>query len=172
MEHRLAKAENTFWCHYQKLKNQKTNLKHKLNLWIGTVLKSATYDCGSLYMDETMIGKLRSWELKFLRKLIPVPHEPNISLYYQSAAIYLDDIRSKSKAPHLVHLIIEEVLRHNHRITKQRDADNRNLTLEINDCRNQQWWNKTKTLSTYLRGKCLANQYNAEEAKSHHTTRC
>ena len=52
MEHRLAKAENTFWKHYANLKNPKNYLKHKLNLWISTVLKSATYDCGSLYMDE------------------------------------------------------------------------------------------------------------------------
>ena len=66
MEHRLHKAENAFWKHYTKLKNKKANLEHKLNLWISTVLKSATYDCGSLYLDEKMIHKVRSWELRFL----------------------------------------------------------------------------------------------------------
>ena len=80
-------------------------------------------------MDETMIHKLRSWELRFLRKLLPVPHEADISLYYQASAIYLDGIRAKNNTPHLVHLMLDEILRHNHRVTKHGDADNRNLTL-------------------------------------------
>ena len=126
MEHRLAKAENAFCKHYTTLKKQKPNVKHKLNLWIGTVLKSATYECGPLYMDEKMIHKLRSWELRFLRKLLPVPHEQDISLYYQAAAIYLDGITAKCNTPHLVHLMLEEILRRNHRILRHRDDDNRN----------------------------------------------
>ena len=77
-------------------------------------------------------------------QILPVSHEADISLYYQASAIYLDGIRAKSNTPHLVHLMLEEILRHNHRITKHRDADNRNLTLEINNCRNQLWWTNMK----------------------------
>ena len=107
-------------------------------------------------MDETMIHKLRSWELRFLRKLLPVPHEADISLYYQASAIYLDGIRAKSNTPHLVHLMLEEILRRNHRITRHRDDDNRNLALEINNCRNQQWWTDMKeSNSNYKRKKRL-----------------
>lgn len=40
--------------------------------------------------------------------------------------------------------MLEEILRHNHRITKHRDADNRSLTLEINNCRKQLWWTNMK----------------------------
>ena len=60
MEHRLHKTENTFWKHYMKFKNKKANLTHKMNMWMSTVLKSATYDCGSRYMDEKTIHKRRS----------------------------------------------------------------------------------------------------------------
>ena len=89
-------------------------------------------------------------------QILPVPHEADISLYYQASAIYLDGISAKSNTPHLVHLMLGEILKHNHRITKHRDADNRNLTLEINNCRNQLWWTNMKTnISNFKRNKLI-----------------
>ena len=78
-------------------------------------------------------------------------------MYYESSAIYLDDIRNKTRTPHLAHMIIEEILRHTHRTTTNRDNDNRNLTLEINHYRNTKWWNKTKTTSNHVRSKITDN---------------
>ena len=149
--YRQQKAERVFWKYYRQTKHSKASQATKIDAWLSTSVKSALYDSGNWDVTVDILTQMRTWELHHLRKLFTTPWQATRAEHMQTSAYIIDEIRQKTKQPHLLHVFIDEVINNTYQQYNTTDQHGRNLTHETRQHRDRAWWNHMKQAPHHIR---------------------
>ena len=127
-EHRTSKAERLFWSMYPSLRQTNATNLSKLTAWNKHILPCALHGCTGWCINDSLLHKLRTWELSLLRKIINVQTQPTYHEYLTNSATTIDRTRHQHRIPHIVHVLLDNYFRDLHRTIRDKDKHGRNLT--------------------------------------------
>ena len=127
---------------------------HKLQAWCRGPQASATFGAANWVLTEELLGKLRKWERKWLRRALRLRRSPNegTKAFNLRTADRLDGWLSDFKLKDIVGRILTMHFRAGLRTEIPIGCGERPLTWARN-YRNEQWWEDVRGFSHYKRKK-------------------